>query len=80
MLKRIGIEPAAEHESAHTEEEIRILMKESHKSGLIDNTELTLMDNIFDFAETNAREIMIPRTEMICLYANLPFQEPGNCI
>lgn len=75
MLKRIGIEPANEHESAHTEEEIRILMKESHKSGLIDNTELTLVDNIFDFAETHAREIMIPRTEMVCLYANLTFEE-----
>ncbi|XEC97690.1 hemolysin family protein [Paenibacillus tarimensis] len=75
LLKRFGVEPASEHESAHTEEEIRILMKESHKSGHIDNTELTLVDNIFEFAETNAREIMIPRTEMACLYANLSFEE-----
>ncbi|MFN0225653.1 hemolysin family protein [Paenibacillus sp. KR2-11] len=75
MLKRVGIEPATEHDSAHTEEEIRVLMKESHKSGFIDNTELTLFDNIFDFSETNAREIMIPRTEMGCLYANLSFSE-----
>jgi CBS domain containing-hemolysin-like protein len=50
-------------------------MKESNKSGLIDNAELTLMDNIFEFSETNAREIMIPRTEMICLYANLSYEE-----
>ncbi|WP_128656924.1 hemolysin family protein [Paenibacillus sp. 598K] len=75
LLKRVGVEPASEHDSAHTEEEIRILMKESHKSGLIDNTELTLMDNIFDFAETSAREIMIPRTEMSCLYANRSYAE-----
>ncbi|WP_028561807.1 hemolysin family protein [Paenibacillus pinihumi] len=75
LLQRFGVEPASEHDSAHTEEEIRILMKESHKSGLIDNTELTLVDNIFEFAETNAREIMIPRTEMICLYANMSFAE-----
>ncbi|MBD2844563.1 HlyC/CorC family transporter [Paenibacillus sp. IB182496] len=75
LLHRFGVEPASEHDSAHTEDEIRILMKESHKSGLIDNTELTLVDNIFDFAETTAREIMIPRTEMVCLYANLPFEE-----
>ncbi|MFD0714019.1 hemolysin family protein [Paenibacillus sp. GCM10027626] len=75
LKKLFGIEPAAEHDSAHTEEEIRILMKESHKSGLIDNTELTLVDNIFEFAETNAREIMIPRTEMICLYADQPFED-----
>lgn len=75
ILKLFGIQPADEITSAHTEEEIRILMKESHKSGLIDNTELTLVDNIFDFADTNAREIMIPRTEMICLYANHSFEQ-----
>ncbi|MBE1440697.1 hemolysin family protein [Paenibacillus sp. OAS669] len=75
MLRKAGIEPADEHHTVHTEEEIRVLMKESNKSGLIDNTEFTLVDNIFDFAETNAREIMIPRTEMICLYADLSYEE-----
>lgn len=75
LLKAVGIEPATEKDAAHTEEEIRILMKESHKNGLIDNTELTLVDNIFDFTETNAREIMIPRTEMICLNTALTMDE-----
>jgi len=75
LLKPFGIDVNEATTSAHTEEEIRILVQESHKSGLIDNTELTLMDNIFEFVETNAREIMIPRTEMICLYGNLSFQE-----
>ncbi|MFD2612945.1 hemolysin family protein [Paenibacillus gansuensis] len=75
ILLVFGIEPASEHDSAHTEEEIRILMKESNKNGLINNTEMTLVDNIFEFAETTAREIMIPRTEMTCLYANLSFEE-----
>jgi CBS domain containing-hemolysin-like protein len=75
LLRKAGIEPSAEHVSAHTEDEIRILMKESNKSGLIDNTELALVDNIFEFAETTAREIRIPRTEMICLYATLSFEE-----
>ena len=75
LLKMIGIEPDTGKNSAHTEEEIRILMKESHKSGLIDNTELTLMDNIFDFSDTNAREIMIPRTEMVCLNLTLSLED-----
>jgi CBS domain containing-hemolysin-like protein len=74
MLRKSGIEPDAGHESAHNEEEIRILMKESNKSGYIDNTELALVDNIFEFSETSAREIMIPRTEMVCLYGNFPFE------
>jgi CBS domain containing-hemolysin-like protein len=75
MLRRAGIEPDAEHESVHTEEEILILMQESHKGGYIDKSEMAMLDNIFDFSETHAREIMIPRTEMLCLYANVSFEE-----
>ena len=67
FLKALGLEHATDSESAHTEQEIRILMEESHKQGFINQTELTLMDNIFDFAEKHAHEIMIPRTDMICL-------------
>lgn len=75
MLRKSGIEPEAEHESVHTEDEIRVLMQESHRNGLIDNTELTLVDKIFKFSDTNAKEIMIPRTDMICLYADLSYEE-----
>ncbi|TNJ65676.1 HlyC/CorC family transporter [Paenibacillus hemerocallicola] len=75
MLKKSGVEPDDGHESVHTEEEIRILVKESHRNGLIDKTELTLVDNIFEFSETNSREIMIPRTEMVCLYANMSYED-----
>ncbi|WP_028591381.1 hemolysin family protein [Paenibacillus massiliensis] len=76
LLRLFRVEPVSEQEeSVHTEEEIRILMKESNKSGLIDNTELALVDNIFDFTDTTAREIMIPRTEMICLYSHLSAEE-----
>ncbi|OWA37947.1 hypothetical protein B9G55_05195 [Saccharibacillus sp. O16] len=75
LLRLLRIEPASELDSAHTEEEIRILVKESNKNGLIDNTEMALVDNIFEFADTTAREVMIPRTEMICLYKNLPREE-----
>ncbi|TGV12014.1 HlyC/CorC family transporter, partial [Mesorhizobium sp. M00.F.Ca.ET.186.01.1.1] len=55
--------------------EIRILVSESHKSGLIDQTELMLVDNIFDFSETMAREIMVPRTDMVVLNVRDPFDE-----
>ena len=75
LLRLFGIEPAASYESAHSEEEIRMLVEESNKSGHIDNTELALVTNVFDFADKTAREIMIPRTEMVCLYADRPFEE-----
>ncbi|MFC5700446.1 hemolysin family protein [Cohnella faecalis] len=75
LLRPFGIDTSEVSSSAHTEEEIRILVKESHKSGLIDNNEMTLVDNIFDFSDTTSREIMIPRTEMTCLYGNLTYEE-----
>ena len=59
----------------HTEDEIRILMKESQKSGHIDQNELELVENIFNFSERIAREIMLPRTMVICLYADATFEE-----
>ncbi|WCK55932.1 hemolysin family protein [Aneurinibacillus sp. Ricciae_BoGa-3] len=75
FLHLIGIEPAQDHTAAHTEKEIRVLMEQSHKSGLIDQTELTLVDNVFEFAERNAREIMIPRTDMVVMFQDSTFEE-----
>ncbi|TJY41495.1 HlyC/CorC family transporter [Cohnella pontilimi] len=75
LLKLIGVQPAGEHEAAHTEEEIRILMNESAKSGIIDKDEMTLFDNVFEFADRVAREVMLPRTDMDCLFTNNSFEE-----
>ncbi|MDO7908477.1 hemolysin family protein [Paenibacillus sp. JX-17] len=75
LLRIFGIQPASEAEAAHSEEEIRILMNQSAKSGVIDKDEIKLMDNIFDFSDLLAREIMLPRTDMDCLYTNLPLEE-----
>lgn len=75
LLRLIGVKPASEHDAAHTEEEIRILMNESAKSGIIDKEEMTLFDNVFEFSERVAREVMLPRTDMDCMFANVPFEE-----
>jgi len=75
LLRRFGLEPVSEHESAHTEEEIRLLVNESHKSGHIDQDEFKLVEQVFDFSETVAREIMIPRIDMVCLYTSNSFEE-----
>jgi len=79
FLGWFGVE-VTNHEEAHTEEEIRILVNESHKSGLIDHTELMLVDNIFDFSETMAREIMVPRTDMVVLNLRDTFEESVNLV
>lgn len=75
LLKWVGIEPTTESQHAHTEEEIRMLMAQSHKSGIIDKAELTLFDNVFEFTDRIAREIMVPRIDIYCLYTTDSFEE-----
>jgi CBS domain containing-hemolysin-like protein len=75
VLKVFRLQPAKENELAHTEEEIRILVNESHKSGLIDQTESILFDKVFDFSDRVAREAMIPRTGATILFAEDSFEE-----
>jgi CBS domain containing-hemolysin-like protein len=75
LLGLFGVSQVDEHESAHTDAEIMLLVEDSYKHGLIDQTELTFMDNIFDFSEKSVREIMTPRTDMICLFKEDPFDK-----
>ncbi|MFG5109180.1 CNNM domain-containing protein, partial [Campylobacter lari] len=70
FLKRFGIEPAKEQESIHSEEELKIIVGESLKGGLIDSIEGEIIKNAVDFSDTIAKEIMTPRKDMICLSAD----------
>ncbi|WP_430536083.1 hemolysin family protein [Listeria rocourtiae] len=65
IAKMFGLEPATDHEIAHTEEELRIIVGESYKSGEINQSEFSYVNKIFDFDERMAKEIMIPRTEIV---------------
>lgn len=70
-----GLKPASESEIALSEEELRIIMSESYKSGEINKSELTYVNNIFEFDNRIAKEIMVPRTEMITLPSDITFKE-----
>lgn len=67
LVRLFGLRPAKEHEEAHSEEELRIILSESYKSGKINQTEFGYVSRIFAFDELLAREIMVPRTDMVCL-------------
>lgn len=59
-------------ESRISEEEFRVMLEEGAKSGAIDKTENELIENIFDFNDRAVREVMIPRTHIAALDAELP--------
>jgi CBS domain containing-hemolysin-like protein len=75
FVKRMGISQASEHEMAHSEEELRIIVNESFKGGYIDSVESEIIKNAVDFSETVAREIMTPRKDMICINSEKSFDE-----
>lgn len=70
LVKLMGIKPASEHEEAHSEEEIQIIINESFESGKINQNEYGYVNRIFAFDNMLAREIMVPRTDMVCLYTD----------
>ncbi|SPU38150.1 membrane associated protein [Lysinibacillus capsici] len=73
LVGLFGMKPASEHELSHTEEELRLLLSESFKSGEINKSELKYVNNVFEFDERIAREIMVPRTEIIGIEQNESF-------
>lgn len=62
-----GLKPISENEIAHTEEELRIILSESYKSGEINQSEFKYVNKIFEFDNRIAKEIMVPRTEIVSL-------------
>jgi len=66
LISRLfGLKPVSEHELAHSEEELRIILSESYESGEINQSEFKYVNKIFDFDDRIAKEIMVPRTEIV---------------
>lgn len=75
LVGLFGMKPASEHELSHTEEELRLLLSESYKSGEINMNELKYVNNVFEFDDKIAREIMVPRTDIVGFDINATFEE-----
>lgn len=75
FVRKMGISQASEHEMAHSEEELRIIVNESFRGGYIDSIESEIIKNAVDFSETVAREIMTPRKDMVCINSEKSFDE-----
>jgi CBS domain containing-hemolysin-like protein len=66
LLRIIGIRPVAEHERGHDAEELRRLLASAH-GAKISSQERKMLDNVFEFAEHTAKQIMIPRADVVYL-------------
>lgn len=52
-----------------TTNELRTIMEVSHEEGVLENEEKVMINNVFDFGDTQAKDIMIPRADMV--FANI---------
>lgn len=71
ILRWMGVRATAEHAAAYSEEELRHLVGLSHKSGHLIEDERQLIYNVFDFTEATVESVMVPRTEIEALDADL---------
>ncbi|PLS17588.1 hypothetical protein CVD28_11380 [Bacillus sp. M6-12] len=67
ITRMFGLKPVSEHELAHTEEELRMILSESYKNGEINQSEFKYVNKIFEFDDRIAKEIMVPRTEIVSM-------------
>jgi CBS domain containing-hemolysin-like protein len=76
VISNIFLKPFRDHtsftESRVSEEELRVMLEEGARSGVIDKTENELIENIFDFRERTVREVMVPRTGIVAVDLETP--------
>jgi CBS domain containing-hemolysin-like protein len=75
LLSLINIHPASGHELVHSVEELKMLVTASAEGGLVEAEESEMLHAVFDFGSLLARQIMIPRTEIIAVEADTPLNE-----
>jgi CBS domain containing-hemolysin-like protein len=80
LLRALGMQPATEMERVHRPEEIEMLLDQSYESGLLGKEPVDMIRGVFDLSETNAGEVMTPRTEVVALDAGLGIEEAADAI
>jgi putative hemolysin len=75
VTKAFGVDPAPAGMVSHSEEEIRHIVAEAEDTGVIEAGEEEMLYKVFDFADKEAHEVMVPRPQVVALSVDLPPQE-----
>jgi putative hemolysin len=77
VLKWLGLSPPGEGDDVHSEAELRMLVSQSTQHGEIEQQEQEMLYKVFDFADKEASDVMVPRPEVVALSIDLP---PEQCL
>ncbi len=62
-------------ESVITENELRTIVDVSHKEGVIEQEEKEMINNVFDFGDSEAKDVMVPRIDMCMVSIDVSYDE-----
>ncbi len=78
VLKLLGVSKD-DKEKAITEQELRTIVDVSHEEGVLETDEKKMINNVVDFGDAKAKDIMVPRADMTMLDVNCSYAELLKC-
>ena len=58
-----------------TEAELKTIVNVSHEEGVLELGERTMINNVFDFGDSKAKDVMTPRTDIVAVTKNISYEE-----
>ena len=77
ILYVLGVDPKGK-QSTMTEQELRTIVDVSHEDGVIESEEKKMIYNVFDFGDSRAKDVMVPRIDMSFIDVNATYEELLN--
>jgi putative hemolysin len=77
VSRLFGVEPAAAGVHGYTREDILYTVREAEDTGVIQEAEEEMLYKVFDFADKEVHEVMVPRPEVVAISVELP---PEECL
>ncbi len=75
FIRFIGLERINQEQELHSAEELQYLLDESQKSGIIEQTEHQILQNVFGFSEITVKQVMVPHNKIVAVGINMEPQE-----
>lgn len=80
LLALIKIPPAHSAHLVHSVEELDMIINESHKEGVLNDTEKEILQNVFKFSDTLAKQVMVPRPDVVSVPVDISVDELNKLI
>jgi len=75
VLRAFGLEPPGAEGVVHSEAELKMLVSSATEHGEIEEQEQEMLYKVFDFADKEAADVMVPRPEVVAISIDLPPEE-----